>query len=112
MTKIIKLEIDYVVRDGDDIVFAVNPTHVPPGNAIEVKLDPSGAPAIDGDGKMGRTIKPVIVTQVGMNTDTYEMEYRIVMNGEMAEAASLAGIETVDAFQIDEADAETVAKMF
>ncbi len=63
-------------------------------------------------GAMGRTIKPVIVTKIGVNRETYEMEYRIVMNGEMAEAAKLAGVETADAFQIDEKDIATVAKLF
>ncbi len=61
---------------------------------------------------LGRTIKPVIVTKIGVNRETYEMEYRIVLNGEMAEAAKLAGVESVDAFQIDESDIETVAKLF
>lgn len=61
---------------------------------------------------LGRTVKPVIVAQIGMNKETYEMEYEILLNGEMAEAAKLAGVETVDAFAIDRADVEKVAKMF
>lgn len=85
---------------------------IPVSALVNIPTGDASSNLVTAVGKMGRTIKPVIVVKVGMNTDTYEMEYRIIMNGEMAEAAFLAGIETVDAFQIDEADAETVAKMF
>jgi len=61
---------------------------------------------------MGRTVKPVIVISKGMNKETYENEYEIVLNGEMAEAAKLAEVETVDAFVVDAKDIETVAKLF
>lgn len=61
---------------------------------------------------MGRNVKPVIAVKVGMNKETYATEYEIVLNGEMAEAAKLAEMETVDAFVIDRKDIETVAKLF
>jgi len=61
---------------------------------------------------VGRTVNPVIVVAKGRNPETYEPQYEIVLNGAMAEAARLAGLETVDAFVIDAKDIEAVAKMF
>lgn len=85
---------------------------IPVSALINIPTGDASSNLVAAVGAMGRTIKPVIVTKIGVNRETYEMEYRIVMNGEMAEAAKLTGVETVDAFQIDEKDIATVAKLF
>lgn len=62
--------------------------------------------------QMGRTMNPVVVVAAGMNTETYEMQYRIATNGVMAEVAKLAGLEYVDAFLVDAKDVETAKDLF
>lgn len=61
---------------------------------------------------VGGNAKPIIAAKIGMNKETYEMEFKILLNGEMAEAVKLAGIEFVNAFIINESELPAVTKMF
>lgn len=70
------------------------------------------AEAINAVEVMKGNVKPVIVSKIGMNKETYEMEYKVLHNSGMAVAIFANRLENVSCIVIDEKDLETVKKMF
>lgn len=61
---------------------------------------------------MKGNVKPVIVSKIGFNKETMEVEYKCLLNDEMAAAIFINRLEYVSCIVIDEKDLETVKKMF
>lgn len=57
---------------------------------------------------LGRTMNPIYVVSTGMNKETFEVMYEIVINDAMAEVAQLAGHEYVDGYIIKVEDVDAV----
>lgn len=62
--------------------------------------------------EMGGNVKPVIVSRIGMNKETFETEYKVLLNDEMVIAVKANRLENVNCMVIDESELKFAKMMF
>ena len=85
---------------------------IPVSAIVDISTGNATSFQVNAARRLGRTMNPVVVTLKGLNKETFEMEFSVATNGIMAEVATLAGLEFVDAFLVDAKDVDTVKDLF